>query len=129
MVAELRRQFPKAELHEAGADFAQTTAAVARLVDEPSGPCDLPLDIRGTAFQQRVWEALRRIPAGTTATYTEIAEAIGAPTSARAVAGACAANKLAIVIPRHRVVRGDGSLSGYRWGVNRKAALLAKESK
>jgi AraC family transcriptional regulator, regulatory protein of adaptative response / methylated-DNA-[protein]-cysteine methyltransferase len=129
LVSELQRQFPRAEMRAGDADFAATTAAVVSLVDAPEVPPDLPLDIRGTAFQQRVWDALRRIPAGRTATYAEIAAAIGAPASARAVAGACAANRLAVAIPCHRVVRGDGSLSGYRWGVARKAALLAKESK
>jgi AraC family transcriptional regulator, regulatory protein of adaptative response / methylated-DNA-[protein]-cysteine methyltransferase len=127
--AELRDQFPNARMIEGDAAFAALTAKVVALVDTPGTKLDLPLDIRGTAFQQRVWEALRRIPAGTTATYTEIAAAIGAPRSARAVAGACAANRLAVAIPCHRVVRGDGSLSGYRWGASRKAALLAEESK
>jgi AraC family transcriptional regulator of adaptative response/methylated-DNA-[protein]-cysteine methyltransferase len=129
LVAELHRQFPRARLREGDTDFAAMTTAVVRLVDQPGTPFDLPLDIRGTAFQQRVWEALRHIRAGTTATYAEIAAAIGAPKAARALAGACAANRLAVVIPCHRVVRGNGSLSGYRWGVTRKAALLAKESK
>jgi AraC family transcriptional regulator of adaptative response/methylated-DNA-[protein]-cysteine methyltransferase len=88
---------------------------------------DLPLDVRGTAFQHRVWQALRDIPAGTTASYSEIAERLGMPNAVRAVAGACAANKIAVAIPCHRVVRNDGSLSGYRWGVERKRALLARE--
>ncbi|MGH6805161.1 MAG: methylated-DNA--[protein]-cysteine S-methyltransferase, partial [Methyloceanibacter sp.] len=90
---------------------------------------DLPLDIRGTAFQHRVWQALRRIPAGATARYAEIAAAIGAPGSARAVARACTSNRVAVAIPCHRVVRSDGSLSGYRGGVGRKRALLAREAK
>jgi len=89
---------------------------------------DLPLDVRGTAFQQRVWQALRKIPAGKTVSYAEIAERIGAPHAVRAVAGACAANTLAVAIPCHRVIKRDGALSGYRWGVARKQALLARES-
>ena len=90
---------------------------------------DLPLDVRGTAFQQRVWQALRTIPAGSLASYREIAERIGAPRSVRAVAQACAANSLAVAIPCHRVVRHDGGISGYRWGVERKRALLEREAK
>ncbi|MBM3769195.1 MAG: methylated-DNA--[protein]-cysteine S-methyltransferase, partial [Acidobacteria bacterium] len=101
--------------------------AVAAMIEEPRGVRDLPLDIRGTAFQQRVWTALRRIPAGSTASYAEVAESIGAPRSVRAVARACASNTLAVAIPCHRVVRGDGALSGYRWGVERKRALLERE--
>ena len=97
-------------------------------VEDPEMGLDLPLDVRGTAFQHRVWDALRRIPAGSTASYAEIAEKIGAPRSARAVARACASNPIAVAIPCHRVVRSDGSLSGYRGGVERKRALLDKES-
>jgi AraC family transcriptional regulator of adaptative response/methylated-DNA-[protein]-cysteine methyltransferase len=96
-------------------------------VESPALGLDLPLDVRGTAFQQRVWQALRAIPAGSTASYAEIAARIGAPNSARAVAEACAANRLAVAIPCHRVVRADGSLSGYRWGVERKRSLLERE--
>ena len=103
-------------------------AAVVALVDDPRTGLDLPLDVRGTAFQQRVWQALRAIPAGRTASYAQIAATIGAPTAVRAVAAACAANKLAVAIPCHRVVRTDGSLSGYRWGVDRKHQLLERES-
>jgi AraC family transcriptional regulator of adaptative response/methylated-DNA-[protein]-cysteine methyltransferase len=98
------------------------------MVEAPAQKLDLPLDIRGTVFQQRVWQALREIPPGTTASYTEIAGRIGSPKSVRAVAGACAANALAIAIPCHRVVRSDGGLSGYRWGVERKRALLQREA-
>jgi AraC family transcriptional regulator of adaptative response/methylated-DNA-[protein]-cysteine methyltransferase len=127
LLVELRQLFPRADLHEGDTAFAALTAKAVACVEAPGEPFDLPLDIRGTAFQQRVWEALRRIPPGTTASYAEIADAIGAPDSARAVAGACAANKIAVAIPCHRVVRSDGSLSGYRWGVARKRALLAKE--
>ena len=111
----------------ADAAFGRLVARVVGLVERPRGAAELPLDIRGTAFQQRVWLALRAIPAGKTATYAEIARAVGAPRSARAVAGACAANPLAVVIPCHRVVRADGHLSGYRWGAERKRALLTRE--
>ncbi|HEV8617414.1 MAG TPA: methylated-DNA--[protein]-cysteine S-methyltransferase, partial [Methylomirabilota bacterium] len=97
-------------------------------VEAPALGLDLPLDVRGTAFQQRVWQALREIPAGATATYTQVAERIGAPKAVRAVARACAANAIAIAIPCHRVVRTDRSLSGYRWGVERKRALLGREA-
>jgi AraC family transcriptional regulator of adaptative response/methylated-DNA-[protein]-cysteine methyltransferase len=98
------------------------------MVESPGLGLDLPLDIRGTAFQQRVWQALRNIPAGTRASYGQIAAQIGQPSAVRAVAGACAANALAIAIPCHRVVRNDGALSGYRWGVERKQALLEREA-
>ena len=90
---------------------------------------DLPLDVRGTAFQERVWQALRAIPVGSTASYAEVARLIGAPTATRAVAQACGANRLAVAIPCHRVVRSDGALSGYRWGVERKRQLLAREAR
>ncbi len=103
-------------------------AKVVGLVEAPAIGLDLPLDIRGTAFQQRVWQALREIPAGATASYAEIAERIGSPRSIRAVAQACAANPLAVAIPCHRVVRTDGALSGYRWGVERKRTLLDREA-
>lgn len=130
LVPELQTLFPKANL-EVGddAEFEQLVAKVAGLVEAPGLGLDLPLDVRGTAFQQRVWQALREIPPGETVSYTEIARRIGAPKSVRAVAGACAANRLAVVIPCHRVVRNDGGLSGYHWGVERKRALLAKEAK
>ena len=124
---DLAARFPKAEIVGGDAAFAATVAAVVRLVEAPEAAFDLPLDIGGTAFQQRVWQALRRIPAGTTATYADIARAIGAPAAVRAVAMACGANALAVAIPCHRVVRSDGALSGYRWGTARKAALLARE--
>jgi AraC family transcriptional regulator, regulatory protein of adaptative response / methylated-DNA-[protein]-cysteine methyltransferase len=128
LVEALQDSFPKAELIGADADFERTVGAVIAHVEQPSGPLDLPLDVRGTAFQRRVWEALRAIPAGATASYAEIAAAIGAPSAVRAVAGACAANSIAVAIPCHRVVRTDGSLSGYRWGVERKRQLLAREA-
>lgn len=128
LLCALEDSFPKAKLIGGDAAFERIVAAVVGLVEQPAGGFDLPLDMQGTAFQHRVWRALRDIPAGATATYAQIAERIGAPTAARAVAGACAANKLAVAIPCHRVIRNDGSLSGYRWGVERKRALLAKEA-
>jgi AraC family transcriptional regulator of adaptative response/methylated-DNA-[protein]-cysteine methyltransferase len=102
---------------------------VVGFVEDPRMGLDLPLDIRGTAFQHRVWDALRRIPTGSTASYAEIAKAIGSPKSVRAVARACASNRIAVAIPCHRVIGSDGSLTGYRGGVERKRALLAKEAK
>ena len=126
---ELKRQFPRARLVDNDEVFMRLIAKVVAFVETPRRGLDLPLDISGTAFQHRVWEALRRIPAGATASYAEIAEAIGAPGAARAVARACASNRIAVAIPCHRVVRSDGSLSGYRGGVARKRVLLAKEAK
>ncbi|WP_193211420.1 bifunctional transcriptional activator/DNA repair enzyme AdaA [Luteolibacter marinus] len=128
LVRDLQDRFPKAKLVGADGDFEQWVAQVVGFVEHPRTGLDLPLDIRGTAFQQRVWQALRGIPPGTTLSYTEVAEKIGSPKSVRAVAGACAANPLALAIPCHRVVRTDGSLSGYRWGIGRKRALLQRES-
>ena len=126
---DLERRFPRAVLVGADGDFEKLVGTVIALVEEPRLGTKLPLDIRGTVFQQRVWRALREVPAGTTASYSAIARAIGAPRSGRAVARACAANPLAVAIPCHRVVRTDGSLSGYRWGVERKRALLAREAR
>jgi AraC family transcriptional regulator of adaptative response/methylated-DNA-[protein]-cysteine methyltransferase len=128
LVHELERRFPRAELVGADSAFEKLVAQVVGLVEEPRIGTNLPLDIRGTAFQQRVWHALRSIPTGKTASYSQIARAINAPKAVRAVAQACAANALAVAIPCHRVVRADGDLSGYRWGVERKRALLARES-
>jgi AraC family transcriptional regulator of adaptative response/methylated-DNA-[protein]-cysteine methyltransferase len=127
LVRDLQDRFPSADLVGGDADFEAWMARVVGLVDAPGQGHDLPLDIGGTAFQQRVWTALRAIPAGTTATYAAIARAIGAPGSSRAVALACGANRLAVAIPCHRVVRSDGALSGYRWGVARKRDLLTRE--
>jgi AraC family transcriptional regulator, regulatory protein of adaptative response / methylated-DNA-[protein]-cysteine methyltransferase len=127
LVHDLEDRFPEAELIGGDADFEQLVAKVVGFVEMPSIGLDLPLDIRGTAFQQRVWEALRKIPAGSTASYADIAKRIGQPKSVRAVAQACGANALAVAIPCHRVVRTDGSLSGYRWGVERKEKLLRRE--
>jgi AraC family transcriptional regulator, regulatory protein of adaptative response / methylated-DNA-[protein]-cysteine methyltransferase len=109
-------------------DYEKLVARVVGLVETPRAGLDLPLDVRGTAFQERVWKALQEVPVGTTVSYAEIARRLGAPTSVRAVAGACAANKLAVAIPCHRVVRNDGSLSGYAWGVERKRALIEREA-
>jgi AraC family transcriptional regulator, regulatory protein of adaptative response / methylated-DNA-[protein]-cysteine methyltransferase len=129
LARDLQERFPRAELIGGDAEFEELVAKVVGFVEAPGLGPDLPLDVRGTAFQQRVWQALREIPAGRTATYSEIAGRIGAPRAVRAVAGACAANALAVAIPCHRVVRTDGSLSGYRWGVERKRALLERESR
>jgi len=128
LIHDLQDRFPRAELLGGDADFEQLVAQVVGFVEAPALGLDLPLDVRGTAFQQRVWQALREIPAGTTASYTEIAARIGSPRAVRAVAQACAANALAVAIPCHRVVRTDGALSGYRWGVERKRALLDREA-
>ena len=127
LARDLQDRFPKAQLIGGDTDFEQWVAKVVGFLETPSIGLDLPLDIRGTAFQQRVWEALRAIPAGSTATYTEIANRIGQPKAVRAVAQACGANALAVAIPCHRVVRTDGSLSGYRWGVERKDQLIRRE--
>ena len=129
LAADLAARFPKATMAPAGPDFAGLVARVVRLIDAPECAPDtkLPLDIRGTAFQRRVWQALQEIPAGETASYAVIARKIGKPSAVRAVAGACAANRLAVAIPCHRAIAADGSLSGYRWGIERKRRLLARE--
>ncbi|MBD8474957.1 bifunctional DNA-binding transcriptional regulator/O6-methylguanine-DNA methyltransferase Ada [Pseudomonas sp. CFBP 8770] len=127
LLEDLQRRFPKAALIGADSDFEAIVAKVLGFIEAPRAGLDLPLDIRGTAFQQRVWQALARIEPGTTASYAEVAASIGAPNAVRAVAGACAANALAVAVPCHRVVRTDGGLSGYRWGVERKRELLARE--
>ncbi|UGQ45754.1 bifunctional DNA-binding transcriptional regulator/O6-methylguanine-DNA methyltransferase Ada [Massilia endophytica] len=128
LARDLQDRFPKAELIGADPDYDKVVARVIGFVEAPEIGLDLPLDVRGTAFQQRVWQALREIPAGRTVSYAELADIVGAPKGARAVAGACAANAIAVAIPCHRVVRNDGSISGYRWGVERKQALLERES-
>jgi AraC family transcriptional regulator of adaptative response/methylated-DNA-[protein]-cysteine methyltransferase len=129
LARDLQNQFPKANLIGGDTGFERLVAKVVGFVEAPALGLDLPLDVRGTAFQQRVWQALRRIPVGSTASYTDVAELIGSPNSVRAVAQACGANALAVAIPCHRVVRNDGALSGYRWGVERKRALLKKEAR
>ncbi|MBY4639300.1 methylated-DNA--[protein]-cysteine S-methyltransferase [Gluconacetobacter entanii] len=125
---DLQARFPRAELVDDDPQTREYLRRVTAFIDGTSTQVDLPLDIRGTAFQQRVWTALRAIAPGTTVTYAELARRIGAPAAVRAVAGACGANALAVVIPCHRVVRSDGTLSGYRWGVARKRALIAREA-
>ena len=127
LIEALRDRFPKAELKAGGADFERILAEAVGLVEEPERAFDLPLHVRGTAFQHKVWEVLRSIPPGETMTYAEVAAQAGCPGAVRAAASACAANKIAVAIPCHRVVRKGGALSGYRWGVERKAALLKRE--
>jgi AraC family transcriptional regulator of adaptative response/methylated-DNA-[protein]-cysteine methyltransferase len=129
LVRSFQDRFHAAELVGGDEAFDALVARAVGLIERPSTPVDLPLDVQGTAFQERVWQALRAIPAGETRTYAEVAAAIGSPSSVRAVAGACGANRVAVAIPCHRVVRTDGSLSGYRWGVERKAALLEREGR
>jgi len=128
LVRDLQDRFPRAKLIGGDKDFERLVARVVAFVEAPAQHFDLPLDVRGTAFQQRVWQALRKIPRGSTASYSEIAKRIGHPRAVRAVAQACASNAIAVAIPCHRVVRIDGSLSGYRWGIERKRALLEREA-
>ncbi len=127
LIVDLRRRFPRATIQPANAGFTDTLAAVVALIDRPAAGLTLPLDVAGTVFQHRVWSALQAIPPGQTTTYAALAAAIGAPTASRAVAAACAANPLAVVIPCHRVLRADASPSGYRWGLTRKRSLLEAE--
>ena len=129
LVTDLAARFREAKLVPDEADVQADLAKVTRFVDKPTEGLDLPLGLRGTPFQRRVWEALRAIPVGTTVTYSELANSIGAPNAVRAVAGACAANPIALAVPCHRVVRKNGSLGGYRWGVERKRALLEREKR
>jgi len=128
LLHDLQDRFPKARLVGGDSHFEKLVATVVGFVEAPALGLDLPLDVRGTAFQQRVWQALREIPAGATVSYAQVAGRIGAPGSVRAVAQACAANTIAVAIPCHRVIRNDGGLSGYRWGVERKRALLEREA-
>ena len=128
LVRGLQDRFPKARLIGGDKAFEQLVARVVGLIEAPANGLDLPLDVRGTAFQRQVWQALRDIPAGTTASYAEIAKRIGRPKAVRAVAQACGSNDIAVAIPCHRVVRTDGELSGYRWGIERKRALLEREA-
>lgn len=127
LIRELEDGFPNANVVGADRDFERLVAQVVGLIEAPKVGLDLPLDLRGTVFQERVWQALRKIPSGRTVSYAEIARKIGDPKAVRAVARACGANRIAVAIPCHRVVRTDGALSGYRWGVERKRALLEKE--
>ncbi len=128
LLHDLQWRFPGVMLGEGGDKVKALAARVVAYVEAPGGRPDVPLDVRGTEFQRAVWQALLEIPAGSTASYTDVARRIGVPKAARAVAQACAANNLAVLIPCHRVVRSDGALSGYRWGVERKRALLERES-
>lgn len=129
LTEELRRRFPRAELRDGDAAFQVMVEAAVERIEQPHGSAvDLPLDVRGTAFQQRVWEVLRHLPVGATATYAQIADEIGQPTATRAVAQACGANRIAVLIPCHRVIRSNGEDGGYRWGVERKRALLDRET-
>lgn len=128
LVRDLQGRFPEANLIDGQNAYKQLVARVIRFVERPVTGLDLPLDVRGTEFQRRVWQALCDIPPGSTASYSDIARRIGSPKAARAVAQACAANALAVAIPCHRVVRHDGGISGYRWGVDRKRAVLSRES-
>ncbi len=129
LIEDLQDRFPKANLKGGEKRYEELVAQVVGLIENPGVGSDLPLDIRGTAFQQRVWKALQQIPPGTTATYSDIAVKIGMPKAVRAVAQACGANALAVAIPCHRVIRNDGSLAGYRWGVERKRVLLEREAR
>ncbi|WP_409289209.1 bifunctional DNA-binding transcriptional regulator/O6-methylguanine-DNA methyltransferase Ada [Pseudomonas sp. KCJK8927] len=128
LLHELQDQFPKASLIGGDSEFERLVAEVVGFVEAPSIGLALPLDVQGTVFQERVWQALREVPAGSRVSYTDIAERIGAPKAMRAVAQACAANRIAVAIPCHRVVRRDGDVSGYRWGVERKVQLLTRET-
>lgn len=128
IVRDLQDQFPRAQLIGGDAQFEQLVARVVGFVEAPSLGLNLPLDVQGTAFQERVWQALREIPPGTTVSYAEIAGRIGSPSAVRAVAQACGANHIAVAIPCHRVVRRDGDIAGYRWGVERKRELLRREA-
>src|ERR1700731_4167316 len=128
LVRELQDRFPKARLIGADRNYEALVARVVGFIEAPRLGLELPLDVRGTAFQRRVWQALQGVPIGQTVSYAEIARRIGSPQAVRAVAGACAANHLAVAIPCHRVVRNNGSLSGYAWGVERKQALLTREA-
>ena len=127
MARELEERFPDKHLTQAETDTQGWLEAVITYIESPVGAIQVPLDLGGTAFQREVWDALCQIPAGSTVSYTDVANNIGRPKAVRAVAGACAGNKIAVVIPCHRVVRSDGSISGYRWGVERKRLLLERE--
>jgi AraC family transcriptional regulator of adaptative response/methylated-DNA-[protein]-cysteine methyltransferase len=128
LARDLQKRFPNSNLVGGDTRFEQVVSRVVGFVEAPALGLELPIDVRGTVFQQRVWQALQKIPVGSTASYSDIAKRIGAPKSVRAVARACGANLLAVAIPCHRVVRNDGSLSGYRWGIQRKRILLERET-
>jgi AraC family transcriptional regulator of adaptative response/methylated-DNA-[protein]-cysteine methyltransferase len=128
LLEKLRERFPQAELDAHDPQFAEIVDEVLSFLERPQAGWNLPLDIQGTAFQRRVWAALRKIPPGRTVSYGDVAREIGRPAAARAVAGACAANQIAVAVPCHRVVRGDGGLGGYRWGIGLKEAILQREA-
>ena len=127
LLAELREEYPRAEIAPAAESYQRWVREIVRQIEGHPSSLELPLDVQGTAFQRRVWQELQRIPRGTTRTYTQVAQSLGRPKAVRAVARACATNPVSIVVPCHRVIRGDGSLAGYRWGVSRKEQLLAAE--
>ena len=127
LLSALRKEYPRAEIRPAEGDFSRWVRALLKHLRGRQPKLDLPLDVQATAFEQRVWQELRRIPYGSTRTYTQVARALGKPHAVRAVARACANNPVSIVVPCHRVIRADGSLAGYRWGLDRKRALLARE--
>jgi AraC family transcriptional regulator, regulatory protein of adaptative response / methylated-DNA-[protein]-cysteine methyltransferase len=127
LLAELREEYPRAEIAPAKEAYQQWVGEIVRQIEGKPASVELPLDVQGTAFQRRVWQELQRIPRGTTRTYTQVAQSLGQPRAVRAVARACATNPVSIVVPCHRVIRGDGTLAGYRWGLSRKEQLLAAE--
>jgi AraC family transcriptional regulator of adaptative response/methylated-DNA-[protein]-cysteine methyltransferase len=128
LMRDLRQRFPAAQMNEPDAQTNSFLSRVIAGIESPAQPIEVPIDIAGTAFQQKVWRALRNIPRGSTTTYAELASAIGHPSAARAVGTACGANPVAVVIPCHRVITSDGRISGYRWGVERKRLLLEREA-
>jgi AraC family transcriptional regulator of adaptative response/methylated-DNA-[protein]-cysteine methyltransferase len=127
LLAELRAEYPRAEIAPAAQAYQRWVAEIVRQIEGRPSSVELPLDVQGTAFQRRVWQELQRIPRGTTRTYTQVAQSLGRPRAVRAVARACATNPVSIVVPCHRVIRQDGNLAGYRWGLSRKEQLLAAE--
>ena len=127
LVSELRAEYPQADISPADQTFSAWVQAIVRHLEGKQPRLDLPLDVQATAFQRRVWQELQRIPYGSTRTYAQVAKALGDPRAVRAVARACATNPVSIVVPCHRVIRGDGSLAGYRWGLQRKGKLLERE--
>lgn len=129
LIKELYQQFPDMTINSDNKGMTRLLSDVIKFIEKPDQQSNFRLDVQGTDFQKQIWQELRQIPPGTTISYSQLAEQLGSPKAARAVANACAANKLAVLIPCHRVVRADGSLSGYRWGVDRKQKLLAKEAR
>ena len=127
LIQELKDEYPRAEITEAADSFERWVKEIVQRVEGKPPRMELPLDLQATAFQRRVWQELQRIPSGTTRTYSQVARALGNPKAVRAVARACATNPVSIVVPCHRVIREDGSLAGYRWGLSRKGQLLAQE--